>query len=310
MGGEGKTGRRGDIRAPKDRYDTLCPFSKLHSPEKNLRFAVVPSRTLIRLRKFSGSRRIWVGNKQDFSGSILSKYMRVIFSTCLTAHANHRITRTPSTDGTMRAGLRAVVAVRRESARATPTFRKKLQLRRVQRSRLNGRDARLSDLEAELEQLATDARRSPQRICRAHLPDQRAQIRGDLRSASKGAGFLTPVLVETALHILGAVVWVGGMFAIYVCLCPALGTLEPPQRLRLMRVTFQKFFPWVWLAILLLLGSGYWMFFTTFGGFAGAGLYIHLMEMVGWLMIALFVWLFHGPWPAAWTPVVIPGGKA
>ena len=48
-----------------------------------------------------------------------------------------------------------------------------------------------------------------------------------------------------ALHILGAVVWVGGMFAIYVCLRPALGTLEPPQRLRLMRVTFQKFFPWV-----------------------------------------------------------------
>src|SRR5215467_2391559 len=75
-----------------------------------------------------------------------------------------------------------------------------------------------------------------------------------------------------ALHILGAVVWVGGMFAIYVCLRPALGTLEPPQRLRLMRVTFQKFFPWVWLAILLLLASGYWMVFTTFGGFAGAGL--------------------------------------
>jgi uncharacterized membrane protein len=44
-----------------------------------------------------------------------------------------------------------------------------------------------------------------------------------------------------ALHVLGAVVWVGGMFAIYVCLRPALVTLEPPQRLRLMRVTFQTF---------------------------------------------------------------------
>ena len=63
--------------------------------------------------------------------------------------------------------------------------------------------------------------------------------------------------VALALHIFGAVVWVGGMFAIYVCLRPALGTLEPPQRLQLMRVTFQKFFPWVWLAILLLLASGY-----------------------------------------------------
>jgi uncharacterized membrane protein len=53
---------------------------------------------------------------------------------------------------------------------------------------------------------------------------------------------------------------------------------------------------WVWLAILLLLASGYWMLFTTFGGFVGAGPYIHLMQMIGWLMIALFVWRFHGPW--------------
>src|SRR5436309_12582238 len=56
--------------------------------------------------------------------------------------------------------------------------------------------ARLSDLKAKLEQLAMDARRSPQRIFRAHPPDQRAQIRGDPRSASTGAGFPTPVPTE------------------------------------------------------------------------------------------------------------------
>jgi len=99
-----------------------------------------------------------------------------------------------------------------------------------------------------------------------------------------------------ALHVLRAVVWVGGMFAIYVALRPALGTLEPPQRLRLMRATFGTFFPWVWVAILLLLASGYWMVLMTFGGFARVGLHIHLMQGIGWLMIALFVWLFHGPW--------------
>jgi hypothetical protein len=69
----------------------------------------------------------WCGSKTE-----------IIFSICLTAHATHRITRNPSTDGTMRAGPRAVATVRSESARATPTFRKKLPLRRVQRSRLNG----------------------------------------------------------------------------------------------------------------------------------------------------------------------------
>ena len=39
-------------------------------------------------------------------------------------------------------------------------------------------DARLSDLEAEFEQLAMNARRSPQGIFRADPLDQRAQFRG------------------------------------------------------------------------------------------------------------------------------------
>ena len=42
--------------------------------------------------------------------------------------------------------------------------------------------------------------------------------------------------VALAVHIFGAVIWVGGMFAIYVSLRPALGTLDPPQRLRLMTI--------------------------------------------------------------------------
>jgi len=99
-----------------------------------------------------------------------------------------------------------------------------------------------------------------------------------------------------AAHALGAVVWVGGMFAAYVCLRPATGALEPPQRLQLWRNFFAKFFPWVWVSVLLLLGSGYYMLLTTFGSFKGAPLYIHIMQGIGLLMVALFAWLFHGPW--------------
>lgn len=98
------------------------------------------------------------------------------------------------------------------------------------------------------------------------------------------------------LHILGAVVWVGGMFAAYVCLRPAAGGLDGPQRLTLWRNFFAKFFIWVWVSMLLLLVSGYWMLATTFGGFAGAPLYINLMQTLGLLMVTLFVGLFHGPW--------------
>jgi uncharacterized membrane protein len=98
------------------------------------------------------------------------------------------------------------------------------------------------------------------------------------------------------LHILGAVVWVGGMFTAYLCLRPAAGALEGPQRLQLWRGFFAKFFIWVWVSILLLLGSGYWMLVTTFGGFKGAPLYINLMQLLGLIMVVLFAWLFHGPW--------------
>ena len=98
------------------------------------------------------------------------------------------------------------------------------------------------------------------------------------------------------LHILGAVVWVGGMFAAYMCLRPAAGPLEPPVRLELWSAFFAKFFPWVWLAVLFLLASGYWMVLNVFGGFAKLPLYINLMQAIGWVMILLYLWLFHGPW--------------
>jgi uncharacterized membrane protein len=99
-----------------------------------------------------------------------------------------------------------------------------------------------------------------------------------------------------ALHILSAVVWVGGMFAAYMCLRPAAGGLEAPHRLALWRRFFQKFFPWVWASVVLLLATGYSMMVTSFGGFAGAPLYVNLMQTLGLIMVALYAWLFHGPW--------------
>jgi uncharacterized membrane protein len=107
----------------------------------------------------------------------------------------------------------------------------------------------------------------------------------------------TAILV--ALHIFGAVVWVGGMFAIYVCLRPALGTIDPMPRLRLMRGLLGNFFLWVWIAVLLLLISGYSLVFVAYGGFAALPLPVNLMQAIGLLlMIALFFLLFLGPWLA------------
>ena len=76
-----------------------------------------------------------------------------------------------------------------------------------------------------------------------------------------------------ALHVLAAVVWVGGMFFAYMVLRPAAGPLETAERLALWHRVFGRFFPWVWACIVLLLVSGYVMLFRAFGGFAGAPLH-------------------------------------
>ncbi len=99
--------------------------------------------------------------------------------------------------------------------------------------------------------------------------------------------------IAIPLHLLAAVIWVGGMFFAYMALRPvAASLLEPPLRLPLWSQTFAKFFPWVWVAIFTLLATGLWMVFSVFGGFGSVGLHIHLMTAIGTLMILLFAHVF------------------
>ena len=99
-----------------------------------------------------------------------------------------------------------------------------------------------------------------------------------------------------ALHILAAVVWVGGMFFAYIVLRPSAGPLEPPLRLALWSRVFGRFFPWVWASIAALLISGYAMLFVHFGGFAGAPPHINVMQVTGIVMMLLFLHLYFAPW--------------
>ena len=99
-----------------------------------------------------------------------------------------------------------------------------------------------------------------------------------------------------ALHVLAAVVWVGGMFFAYMVLRHSVGPLEPAARLALWHRVFGRFFPWVWASIVLLVLSGYGMLFLYFGGFTGAGVHVHLMQGMGIVMMLLFLHLFFAPW--------------
>lgn len=103
--------------------------------------------------------------------------------------------------------------------------------------------------------------------------------------------------IALALHVLAVTVWVGGMFFAYMVLRPvAASQLQPPQRLPLWQSVFSRFFPWVWVAIVLTLASGYWMLFGPYGGMKNAPIFIHLMHALGLVMMALFLHVFFAPY--------------
>lgn len=99
-----------------------------------------------------------------------------------------------------------------------------------------------------------------------------------------------------ALHVLAAIVWVGGMFFALLVLRPAAGGLEAPVRLPLWGRVFGRFFPWVWAAVLILPLSGYWMIFRGLGGPAHLPVYLHAMQGLGWLMILVYLHLWFAPY--------------
>ena len=102
-------------------------------------------------------------------------------------------------------------------------------------------------------------------------------------------------IVIKFLHLVSAVVWLGGMAFMLFALRPALGEhLAPPQRLPLLAGVLRRFFRWVWAAIAVLLLSGAYML-----GHAGAQampLGWHLMAGLGLLMSLIFGHLYFAPY--------------
>ena len=94
--------------------------------------------------------------------------------------------------------------------------------------------------------------------------------------------------IAILLHVLGVIVWVGGMFFAYMALRPAaVQTLAPPQRLPLWAATFDRFFPWVWLSVIALLGSGLYLV-AAHGGFGAVAWHIDAMFAIGVVMMLIF----------------------
>jgi uncharacterized membrane protein len=101
--------------------------------------------------------------------------------------------------------------------------------------------------------------------------------------------------ITRLLHMLGVVIWVGGMFFAYLALRPVVAQqLEPPQRLKLWQGVLQRFFFWVWLAVALILGSGSYMMWQSGG--VNAPLHVYIMMLLGLVMMLIFAHVYFAPY--------------
>jgi len=111
------------------------------------------------------------------------------------------------------------------------------------------------------------------------------------------------------LHLIGVVLWVGGMFLMHVAVRPvAVAQLPPPQRLPLLAAILGRFFGWVTAAVLVVLGTGVAMI-AGIGAAADSGLgafgegmrlahgSVHLMFAIGLLMSLVFALIRLLPYP-------------
>ncbi len=99
------------------------------------------------------------------------------------------------------------------------------------------------------------------------------------------------------LHLLGVVVWVGGMFFVLHCLRPALADLQPVQRGPLMVGVLQRFFRYVTVAIVLLWASGGALAAAI--GLRGMPGGVLAMIALAAVMTGIYVWIRLRPFPRA-----------
>jgi uncharacterized membrane protein len=120
------------------------------------------------------------------------------------------------------------------------------------------------------------------------------------------------------LHVLGVVVWVGGMFLMHFAVRPvAVAQLAPPQRLPLLADILGRFFGWVTASVLVVLASGVAMIIGI-GAAAGAAAAgqsafgegmrlahgsVHVMFALGVLMSLIFAVIRLVPYPRLRTAI-------
>lgn len=101
---------------------------------------------------------------------------------------------------------------------------------------------------------------------------------------------MTTFSLVYTLHLMAALVWVGGMFFTWMIVRPAVvAALQGPARLQLWLQILPRFFTWVWVAVVLLPITGVGMIQLQFNSFDTAPRYVQVMIGLYVVMTALFM---------------------
>jgi len=98
-----------------------------------------------------------------------------------------------------------------------------------------------------------------------------------------------------AVHLIAMAAWVGGMVYALVVVRKALSVLDSAPRMQVHLITLKRFFLVVWHAVVLSILTGYAMIWD-YGGFAHLHWSINVMNLLGLVMTAVFLFLFFGPY--------------
>jgi len=104
----------------------------------------------------------------------------------------------------------------------------------------------------------------------------------------------SPMQIARWLHLMGVVVWIGGMFFAHFALRPSAQALPPEVRLPLLAATLSRFFGWVAAAVVAILASGV-VLSEAMGGFRATGASIHLMTAIGLVMALVYAYIVVAP---------------
>ena len=110
--------------------------------------------------------------------------------------------------------------------------------------------------------------------------------------------------IARVLHLLGIIIWLGGMFALHFAVRPAAAQLPPETRLKLLAELLRRFFVIVAASIIAIYASGGALVVYA-GGMANVGTYVHTMIALATVMTVIFLYIVRGPYRVLSTAVAV-----